>query len=235
MNNEIDLLCQAIQSQDSVENNGVKFLYMDENTIYRFQNNKMKPISKTLLNKAKKLINQQTQPAETTKPKRGKGKKATRQQQVKEVIESETEESEEDEEMEESEEDEMIINQQSKPSKQAKQTNKQAKREALGEASKQASKQAKQTSKQQRNEFIPYGEIDLNEYYNNKNRMEFMNREMDRLNQKITKLKQYKHLVNKITGGGEIDDLPSNTQSYDQETTQLRATATRQVNDSLFM
>ena len=235
MNNEIDLLCQAIQSQDSVENNGVKFLYMDENTIYRFQNNKMKPISKTLLNKAKKLINQQTQPAETTKPKRGKGKKATRQQQIKEAIESETEESEDgdfdesaDEEM-----DEMIINQQSKPSKQ---TNKQAKRKALDEASKQPSKQtSKQTSKQQRNELIPYGEIDLNEYYNNKNRMEFMTREMDRLNQKITKLKQYKHLVTKITGGGEIDDLPTNTQPYDQETTQLRATATRQVNDSLFM
>ena len=225
---EIELLCQAIQSQDSVENNGIKFLYMDENTIYRFQNNKMKPISKTLLNKAKKIIQQQSSPP-TTKPKRGKGKKNISAQQQQEMNDSDDEVNDENENMNESEdEDEMVVV--ATPPKQTKQSRTQASRQNI-----QSSKSSK--PKQPKNDFIPYGEINLDEYYNNKNRMEYMSREMERLNQKITKLKQYKHLVNKITGGGEIDDLPSNTQSQmlDEQQTQSRTSTSRQINDSLFM
>ena len=216
---EIDLLCQAIQSQDSVENNGIKFLYMDENTIYRFQNNKMKPISKTLLNKAKKLIQQQQASTSSTssKPKRGKGKKNVQQQQ--EMNDPDDEANDENENMNESEdEDEMVMT----PS--PKQANK---------PSKQANKPIKQP-KQPKSDMTTYGNINLDEYYNNKNRMEYMSREMDRLNQKITKLKQYKHLVNKITGGGEIDDLPSNP-SYEEQPTHTRISTSRQINDSLFI
>lgn len=197
---ELDLLCQAIQTQDSVESGDVKFLYMDENTIYRFQNNKMKPISKTLMNKAKKYIQQQQQ---RTTQKTVKTKKSKQQEQP--IIEP-TEEVNEEEEEDEPEPTPKPIN-----------TKKTVK---------------KQQPKRLNNESLvqnPYN-ISLDEYYNNKNRMEFMTREMERMNNKITKLKQYKTLINKITGGGEIDDLPTQ-QAPVQQTNNYR----QGVNDSLFI
>ena len=74
--------------------------------------------------------------------------------------------------------------------------------------------------------------IDLNEYYNNKNKMEYMSLEIDRLTNKVNKLKQYKSIVNKITGG-EYDppDVPQYSQQQSQQTIPQQP---RQVNDSLF-
>ena len=74
--------------------------------------------------------------------------------------------------------------------------------------------------------------IDLNEYYNNKNKMEYMSLEIDRLTNKVNKLKQYKSIVNKITGG-EYDppDVPVYSQPQQQ---QQQLQQSRQVNDSLF-
>ena len=106
---ELDLLCQAIQTQDTVESGDVKFLYMDENTIYRFQNNKMKPISKTLMNKAKKYIQQQQKPA--------KAKKTKRQMKPKPETIEEEEESNENEDIEEVEQKPMKKTKQPKPPK----------------------------------------------------------------------------------------------------------------------
>lgn len=204
---ELDLLCQAIQTQDTVESGDVKFLYMDENTIYRFQNNKMKPISKTLMNKAKKYIQQQQQ-------KPAKAKKTKRQMKPKpETIEEE----EENEDIEEPNEV-MTEENEPKPMKKTKQQ-----------------KQPKQPKKEVvMNEFQNPYNISLDEYYNNKNRMEFMTREMERMNNKITKLKQYKTLINKLTGGGEIDDLPTQPQQQQFQNVSYRQQQNA-VNDSLFI
>lgn len=204
---ELDLLCQAIQTQDTVESGDVKFLYMDENTIYRFQNNKMKPISKTLMNKAKKYIQQQQKPA--------KAKKTKRQMKPKPETIEEEEESNENEDIEEVEQVEQV---EQKPMKKTKQPKppKQPKKEVV------------------MNEFQNPYNISLDEYYNNKNRMEFMTREMERMNNKITKLKQYKTLINKLTGGGEIDDLPTQPQQQFQNVS-YRQQQQNTVNDSLFI
>lgn len=201
---ELDLLCQAIQTQDTVESGDVKFLYMDENTIYRFQNNKMKPISKTLMNKAKRYIQQQQQ------QKPAKAKKV-KQQPKRKIIEAE----EEEEENEETEEVEQV----EQPKKPKLTKPKQPKKEVV------------------MNEFQNPYNISLDEYYNNKNRMEFMTRELERMSNKITKLKQYKTLINKLTGGGEIDDLPTQQQQQQQQQ-QIQNVSYRQqntVNDSLFI
>lgn len=202
---ELDLLCQAIQTQDTVESGDVKFLYMDENTIYRFQNNKMKPISKTLMNKAKKYIQQQQKPAKVKK---------TKQPPKRKIVENEEEE-EENEEDNEIEQPEQI---EQKPMKKTKLNKpKQPKKEVAI------------------NEFQNPYNISLDEYYNNKNRMEFMTREMERMNNKITKLKQYKTLINKLTGGGEIDDLPTQPQQQQQFQNVSYRQQQNGVNDSLFI
>ena len=208
---ELDLLCQAIQTQDTVESGDVKFLYMDENTIYRFQNNKMKPISKTLMNKAKKYIQQQQKPAKAKKTR----------QQPKRKTETIEEEEESNEDIEEPNE---VMTEEVNETKPMKKTNKLNK-------SKQPKKEVVM------NEFQNPYNISLDEYYNNKNRMEFMTREMERMNNKITKLKQYKTIINKLTGGGEIDDLPTQPQQQQQQQ-QLQNVSYRQqntVNDSLFI
>ena len=62
--------------------------------------------------------------------------------------------------------------------------------------------------------------VDLNEYYHTKNKLEFMTLELDRLNNKVSKLKQYKSIVNKITGGEY--DQPAQL----QRTTSLNLTTT---------
>ena len=207
---ELDLLCQAIQTQDTVESGDVKFLYMDENTIYRFQNNKMKPISKTLMNKAKKYIQQQQQkPAKAKKTKQPPKRKT-------ETIEEEEESNEDIEEPNE------VMTEEVNETKPMKKTNK--------------PKQPKQPKKEVViNEFQNPYNISLDEYYNNKNRMEFMTREMERMNNKITKLKQYKTLINKLTGGGEIDDLPTQPQQQQQFQNVSYRQQQNGVNDSLFI
>ena len=218
---ELDLLCQAIQTQETVESNGVKFVYMDENTIYRFQNNKMKAISKSLLNKARKAIEQQTSNNSSINKKKRKQSTKTKSSKTKQ---REIEDSTDEEDINEfnNEEEEEEYEEPVKPIKPIKQANKQASKQS-------ANKKLKQTS------FNESNSISLDEYYNNKNRMEYMNREMERLTNKITKLKQYKAIVNKITGGGEIDELPTNSSSTNQSTNQTQYYQQKQINDSLFL
>ena len=80
---------------------------------------------------------------------------------------------------------------------------------------------------------------DLNEYYNNKNRMEFMQAEMDRLQTKVNKLKQYKTLMNKITGG-EYDIQPVQPMYEEQQlppqqqSQPMYTRGGRKINDDLF-
>lgn len=218
---ELDLLCQAIQTQETVESNGVKFVYMDENTIYRFQNNKMKAISKSLLNKARKAIEQQTSNNSSINKKKRKQSTKTKSSKTKQ---REIEESTDEEDINEfnNDEEEEEYEEPVKPIKPIKQANKQANKQSTN-------KKLKQTS------FNESNSISLDEYYNNKNRMEYMNREMERLTNKITKLKQYKAIVNKITGGGEIDELPTTQQTTNQSTNQTQYYQQKQINDSLFL
>ena len=164
---DLQLLVNALTSQNECEADGVKFIYMDDNTVYRFENNRMKKVSAALLKKAHKLIStQQAQPQapassqeldddepEPVKPKRTR--KAAK------VIPQEPSDNDDEDEPE--------------PVK------------------------PKRATRNTRN--VPSPNIDLNEYYNTKNRLEFMNVELDRLTNKVNKLKQYKSIVNKITGG----------------------------------
>ena len=62
-NQELELLLDVLNTQSEAEAGGVKYIWMDENTIYRFENNRMKKVSASLIKKARKL--QQT----TTKTK----------------------------------------------------------------------------------------------------------------------------------------------------------------------
>lgn len=227
---ELDLLCQAIQTQETVESNGVKFVYMDENTIYRFQNNKMKAISKSLLNKARKAIEQQTSNNNSSinininnkKKRKQSTKTKSSKTRQREIIDESTDEEDINEFNNEEEEEEY--EEPVKPIKQVIKPNKQA--------NKQASKQSANKKLKQQTSFneSTNNNISLDEYYNNKNRMEYMNREMERLTNKITKLKQYKAIVNKITGGGEIDELPTTS-----STNQNQYYQQKQINDSLFL
>ena len=205
---DIQLLRECLNSQSEAESGGVKFVYMDDNTVYRFENNRMKKVSKALINKAKQADN-------ATKQKRGR-------KPAKQIIENDESEEENEEEIikpiktikqskrvkpiidDEEEQEEEII----KPTKTIKPTKR---------------------TKQPKPDINP-ANIDLNEYYHNKNKMEFMTQEMERMNKKITKLKQYKSMFNRLNGG-----------EYDIQDTQPKQTDqpipdnTKIINDSLFM
>ena len=64
-------------------------------------------------------------------------------------------------------------------------------------------------------------QVDLDTYYSNKHKMEYMEQEMNRLNQKISKLKHYKAIVNKMSYG-EIDDLPTSNVTQQQQQQQIQ-------------
>lgn len=206
---EIQLLRECLNSQSEAEAGGVKFVWMDDNTVYRFENNRMKKVSKALINKAKKAD-------VPTKPKRGR--------KTKQLMDNEEEEQQE-------EEIEPI-----KPTKTIKRV-KQPKpiydeddeQEQEQEDPIKPIKTAKRT-RQSKPDTNP-ANIDLNEYYHNKNKMEFMQQEMERMNKKITKLKQYKSMFNRLNGGEyDIQDT--------QQTTQPKQTMpenTKIINDSLFL
>lgn len=225
---ELDLLCECITTEGEAEGGGVKFIYMDEGTIYRFENNRMKKISKQLINKAKREITkrqkipqlQQAQQVQQddnddndddinerkpTKTKRSK-------KQVKPVVTYDSEEDEDDED------DEPVPIPTPKASK---------------------AKRGKQLRRTLAQENLISPSIDLDEYYSNKHKMEYMTNEINRLNGKIGKLKQYKSIVNKLTGG-EIDDLPNSGMSQQMQNTQMNQQMSKNnerpgVNDSLFM
>ena len=202
---DIQLLRECLNSQSEAEAGGVKFVYMDDNTVYRFENNRMKKVSKALINKAKSADN-------ATKTKRGR-------RSTKQIIEN-------DDMEEEQEQEEMI-----KPTKQVRRAKQPKPIIEEEEEQEEIIKPAKQVrrAKQPKTD-INAPNIDLNEYYHNKNKMEFMTQEMERMNKKITKLKQYKSMFNRLNGGEyDIQDT--------QQMTQPKQTIpdTKIINDNLFM
>lgn len=198
MTQELNLLVEAINNGEA-EGEGVKFIVMDENTIYRFENNKMKKVSATLLKRAKKIIQDSDKPAAQPKPKRtAKAKKA---------VDVEEEEEQEPEDEPETEPEEVI-----KPIK-PKRTTKTA------------------TPKKPVN---PAYEIDLNEYWHTKNKLEFMELENTRLNNKVSKLKQYKGVLNKLMGS-EYEPTPTLTASQPIQSSSTSNESSKKYNDSLFM
>lgn len=215
---ELDLLCECISTEGETEGGGVKFIYMDEGTIYRFENNRMKKIGKQLINKAKREITkrqkipqpQQVQQDDDDDNERKPTKAKRAKKPSKPIVIDDSEDEGEEEEPE------MIP-----PPKVAK-----------------APKRGKQLKRSAGQENLLSPSIDLDEYYSNKHKMEYMATEINRLNGKIGKLKQYKSIVNKLTGG-EIDDLPTGgtTQQMTQQMPQQMGKNNDRpgVNDSLFM
>ena len=210
--NDLQLLCSALSTQGEAEGDGVKYIWMDDNTVYRFENNRMKKVSKTMLNKANKLIQQQNSiPGNqtTAAPKKGRKTKAKPEPEPEP-------QPEEEEDMDEPEPPVQPI----PPPKPKARTRK--------------------TTKTTTPISSPASTIDLNEYWQVKNKNEYMTNEIDRLNHKVSKLKQYKSIVNKLTGGEYDPVIPepqSQSQSYPQQpqTYPTQSQPMRNVNDSLFM
>lgn len=170
-NKELQLLAEALNNGSEAEADGVKYVFMDENTVYRFENNRMKKVAAGLIKKANKLIKARQQgervdEVDDDPPPKPKPKK--KQPKPSRSLEDDDDEGEQADD-EESEPDAKPI----------KKITKRLKKEV--------------------NNTTPT--VDLNEYYHTKNKLEFMTLELDRLNNKVSKLKQYKSIVNKITGG----------------------------------
>ena len=200
---ELNLLIECINTEGEAEDGGIKYIYMDADTIYRFENNRMKKISKTLINKAKKQI------------------------QLQNVIPKESVDNDVDD---------------AKPVKKVKKTKKANKvpplddeyddeEEEQVEVIKPKKSKLKQTKPKRNLDFSP--NINLDEYYNNKNKMEYMNLEITRLNNKVDKLKQYKAIVNKLTGN-EFDFEVPNSQCSNNNVQQQQSIQQGR-NDSLFL
>lgn len=205
---DIQLLRECLNSQSEAEAGGVKFVYMDDNTVYRFENNRMKKVSKALINKAKSADN-------ATKTKRGR-------RSTKQIMENDDMEEEQEQEQEE-----MI-----KPIKQvrrAKQIKPIITEEEEQEEMIKPTKQVRRPKQPKTDINAP--NIDLNEYYHTKNKMEFMTQEMERMNKKITKLKQYKSMFNRLNGG-EYDIQDTQQMTQPKQTIPDNA---KIINDNLFM
>lgn len=205
---DIQLLRECLNSQSEAEAGGVKFVYMDDNTVYRFENNRMKKVSKALINKARSADN-------ATKTKRGR-------RSMKQIIENDDMEEEQEQEQEE-----MI-----KPIKQVKRAKQPKPIITEEEEQEEMIKPTKQVrrAKQPKTD-INAANIDLNEYYHTKNKMEFMTQEMERMNKKITKLKQYKSMFNRLNGG-EYDIQDTQQMTQPKQTIPDNA---KIINDNLFM
>ena len=200
---ELNLLIECINTEGEAEDGGIKYIYMDPDTIYRFENNRMKKISKALINKARKQLKTQNEipAAEEPKPKPKPKSKSIEVDDEDEVDEEETERSDAPAEAEQI------------PKKRSLRSKPKSKLPATSSA------------------YTP--NINLDEYYNNKNRMEYMNLEITRLNSKIDKLKQYKAIVNKLTGNEFDIDVPK--QDVGRPAWQKPQQLTSSLNDTLFL
>lgn len=185
MTSELEAISQAL-SNGEAEFGTAKFIQMDDNTVYRFENNRMKKVSKTTITKAKKLAAKLAQsqemgndggldgddpPTQSSKRTRKQTKRTKKQQIITSDDENDDEMGDEPMANESIEEDEPIP--QPKPRKQPR-------------------------TKASRNAIVP--DVDLNEYYNMKNKLEYMSQDNERLNQKVKKLRTYKELFNKVSG-----------------------------------
>ena len=200
-NKELQLLINTINNGSESEADGVKYIYMDENTIYRFENNRMKKVSNAMIKKANKIIsteqkkqelanieNDNDDEEEIIKTKVNKRKKVIKQQELSDEDENEDDEAE-------------LIK--TKVNKKLKKSG------------------------------IKTDNIDLNEYWQTKTKLEYQEKELERLNNKVNKLRQYKSIVSKITGG-EYDNNDNYYQSS-QSTQQQLLSQPKKYNDSLFM
>lgn len=207
-NKELQLLAEALNNGSEAEADGVKYVFMDENTVYRFENNRMKKVAAGLIKKANK-INKTRQQGERVDevdddpPPKPKPKK--KQPKPSRSLEADDDDDEQAD-AEESEPDAKPI----------KKINKRLKKEV--------------------NNTTPT--VDLNEYYHTKNKLEFMTLELDRLNNKVSKLKQYKSIVNKITGGEYDQPAQYEQQALASPPPQAESQQTangKRYNDGLFM
>ena len=225
---ELNLLIECINTEGEAEDGGIKYIYMDADTIYRFENNRMKKISKTLINKARKQIqsqntlkqlnqSQESIESESVKPAKSKrpAKPKTRDsKRYPYLVDSTTNDDDNDDDNinDNDDDDDEYEQPQIKP--------------------KRTPKQRVKSTRNEINTFNP--NINLDEYYNNKNKMEYMNLEITRLNNKVDKLKQYKAIVNKLTGNEFDFDIPQTQVAQSQPSyQQLQNTPAR--NDSLFL
>ena len=173
---EIQLLAECLSTQGEAESDGVKYIYMDDSTVYRFENNRMKKVSAAMLKRASKLMSTQGNLPNDIADKQVKPKRTSKK--AAKVKPQPAEEEDEGEDELEQELPPPPPPTKKKPTRQPK-----PKQDTAAANS------------------------DLNEYYNNKAKMDYMTMEIERLNSKVTKLKQYKSIVNKITGA-EYDPLP---------------------------
>ena len=203
---DLQLLVEAINNKAEAEAGGVKFIYMDDNTIYRFENNRMKKVSAALLKKASKLAAQDIQQVNVSNPLDNAEEQVPQQastpkrsQRSKKVVQPADEEYSDDE-------PEPVVK---------KRTRKAAK-------------------------VIPADvpQVDLNEYWNVKNRNEFMQSELERLNNKVSKLRHYKNIVNRLTGAEyDADIIPAQVPAQVPNNIpqqQLQQPSAQQVYDNYF-
>ena len=206
VSSDLQLLVTALQTNGEAEADGVKFIYMDDSTVYRFENNRMKKVSQTMLKKANKLLAQQNAIAPASEPSTPKRQRKTKQQQPAPPPPAD------DEEEEDAEESQPAPPPPPAPKRQRKPKQQPAPQPAMS------------------------SNIDLNEYWQVKNRNEYMNSEIERLNHKVSKLKQYKNIVTRLTGGEYDVDVPQQLQPQQQQQQQQQPQyQQRAVNDSLFM
>ena len=194
---ELQSLCNALSTQGESEADGVKFIYMDDNTVYRFENNRMKKVSATMIKKANKLIASQNsypnqQPATPQQPTRKRKQQPQLQPQQSQLQLPQQADDDEYDDDEEVATTPIPV----QPAKKSRRKNNNA----------TANANASNAST-----------IDLNEYWQVKNRNEYMNAEITRLNNKVNKLKQYKQIVNKITGNEYDAYIPDQQPMQQQE------------------
>lgn len=260
---ELNLLIECINTEGEAENGGVKYIYMDSDTIYRFENNRMKKISKSLINKARKQLSAQNaihQVNGSTKDDYMSNEKQSRtvnsrtkvKKTKRNVITDDDDENENElagsypvalssadnynsTSVDESNDDELADNESIELRTNAKKS----------KSTKLKSVNSKLAPAPAPSIPLPtYSpNINLDEYYNNKNKMEYMNLEIARLNSKVDKLKHYKAIVNKLTGNEFDLDTSTNlnsqylsTQPQSQPQSQSQLQSTQSIrNDSLFL
>lgn len=184
---ELALLSECVKNQTEASDGTVRFIYVDDETVYRFENNKMKKVSKSLIKKSL----QEPKPVKKVVKKK-----------IVQPVEPIAEEEDAAEDAEEDADDNIEPLPPPPPPKQKK-VGKSVKQKILSQPSDQH----------------------LAEFYENKFRMEYMNKEIEHLTNKVNKLKQYKQIVNKLAGNewGEPAEKPPTPQPASSR------------NDSLFM
>lgn len=200
MEEEFDLLCESITNEGEAKRNGVSYMYVSDNVIYRFEDGKMKKVAAKLIKKAQNSIKQQ------------QSKQQTKQQT------KQTESSQSPDEQTESTPDEQP---ESSPDEQNEQP---------PQRSKAKTQPKSNNPKPPKTSTSSSSNLNIDEYYNNKYKLTYMEQEIERLNGKINKLKHYKHLFNRIGGNvnDEIDELPTRQSSSTSQVQQIEQTQNEQ-------